>query len=171
MCRPPVPPTLKNHKAGAASIPTNPWMGGKGGMIGANVPWYDALDRPGAFQMQFMRRLFESVPFQNMVPDQSIILNGPTTGGAKIRAVRSFDSSFAIIYSPFGESFTLNKNLVKAQRFKEIWYDPRYGISYEIAEPQHWGIQTYAPPTSGRGQDWVLLIEDAAKNYPLPDAR
>jgi hypothetical protein len=33
------------------------------------------------------------------------------------------------------------------------------------------GFQTYAPPTSGRGQDWVLIIEDAAKKWPLPGAR
>lgn len=147
---------------------SNPWMGGNGGIIGANVPWYDALDRPGAFQMQYLRRLFESVPFPKLIPDQSIILNGPISGGAKIRAANSSDGSFAIIYSPYGESFTLNKNIVKAKRFKEFWYDPRYGVAYEIDEPQRWGIQTYAPPTSGRGQDWVLLIEDADAGFAVP---
>jgi len=154
-----------------AGLFANPWMGGKGSMIGANVPWYDALDRPGAYQMRYLRRLFESVPFGKLVPDQSIVLNGPTTGGAKIRSARSSDGSFAIVYSPFGESFTLNKDVVKATKFKEFWYDPRYGVSYEIDEPERWGIQTYTPPTTGRGQDWVLLIEDAAAGFALPDSR
>lgn len=147
------------------------WMGREGGMIGANVPWYEALDRPGAFQMGYLRRLFESVPLQKLEPDQSIILNGPATGGAKIRAARSLDGSYAIIYSPFGESFTLNKNVVKAARLREFWYDPRYGVSYEIDQPERWGIQTYSPPTHGRGQDWVLLIEAAAAGFPLPDSK
>jgi hypothetical protein len=147
----------------------NPWMGREGSMIGANVPWYEALDRPGAYQMQYLRRLFESVPFWKLVPDQSIILNGPTTGGAKIRSARSSDASFAIVYSPFGAGFTLNKTVVKATRFKEFWYDPRYGVSYEIDQPERWGIQTYAPPTNGRGQDWVLLIEDATAGFSQPD--
>jgi len=145
-------------------------MGREGSMIGANVPWYEALDRPGAFQMGYLRRLFESVPFRKLVPDQGIILNGPVTGGAKIRSARSSDGSFAIVYSPFGESFTLNKNVVKAPKFREFWYDPRYGVSYEIDQPERWGIQTYTPPTSGRGQDWVLLIEDAAAGFGLPDS-
>jgi len=155
--------------AGVAALLQNLWMGREGGIIGANVPWYEALDRPGAFQMGYLRRLFESVPLQKLVPDQGIILNGPTTGGAKIRAARSSDGSYAIVYSPFGESFTLNKNVVKAARFREFWYDPRYGVSYEIDRPERWGIQTYAPPTKGRGQDWVLVIEDAAAGFPLPE--
>jgi len=156
--------------AGVAALFRNPWMGREGSMIGANVPWYEALDRPGAFQMGYLRRLFESVPFRKLVPDQGIILNGPVTGGAKIRSARSSDGSFAIVYSPFGESFTLNKNVVKAPKFREFWYDPRYGVSYEIDQPERWGIQTYTPPTSGRGQDWVLLIEDAAAGFGLPDS-
>jgi len=155
---------------GVVALLQNLWMGRAGGIIGANVPWYDALDRPGAFQMGYLRRLFESIPFQKLQPDQSIILNGPATGGAKIRAARSSDGSFAVIYSPFGESFTLNKKVVKAARFRELWYDPRYGVSYEIDQPERWGIQTYTPPTHGRGQDWVLLIEDAAAGFPLPDS-
>ena len=146
----------------------DPWMGLEGGALGANIPWYEAMDHPGAFQMGFVRRLFESVPFTKMVPDQRIILNGPTTGGAKIRAARSSDGSFAIVYSPRGESFTLDKSIIKADRLKEVWYDPRYGISYVIHQTDRWGMQTYTPPTNGRGNDWVFLLEDAAAGYPLP---
>jgi hypothetical protein len=146
----------------------DPWMGLEGGALGANIPWYEAMDHPGAFQMGFVRRLFESIPFTKMVPDQKIILNGPVTGGAKIRAARSSDGSFAIVYSPRGESFSLDKGIIKAQRVKEIWYDPRYGISFEIHQTDNAGIQTYTPPTNGRGNDWVFLLEDAAAGYPLP---
>jgi hypothetical protein len=49
----------------------------EGGIIGANVAWYEAMDRQGAFQMGFVRRLFESVPFTTLVPDQRLMLNGP----------------------------------------------------------------------------------------------
>ncbi len=149
-----------------AGLFSNPWMGGKGGIIGANVEWSKALDRPGAYQMQYVRKLFESVPFQKLLPDQAIILNGPTTGGGKIRSARATDASFAIIYSPFGEAFTLDKSIVRANKLKEFWYDPRYGASYEIDEPERWGIQTYTPPTAGRGHDWILVIEDAAADFP-----
>jgi hypothetical protein len=166
MYRPAATPKDSSAQAGTiATLLSNPWLGGKGAIIGANVEWTQALDRPGAYQMEYVRKLFESVPFEKLVPDQSIILNGPTTGGGKIRSARATDGSFAIIYSPLGESFTLGKSVVRAKKLKEFWYDPRYGTSYEIDEPERWGIQTYAPPTSGRGHDWILVIEDAATNF------
>jgi hypothetical protein len=148
----------------------DPWLGAEGSALGANIPWYEAMDHPGAFQMRFVRRLFESLPFTRLVPDQHIILNGPTSGEAKVRAARSSDGSFAIFYSPRGESFALDKSIIKAERVREIWYDPRYGVSYEFHQTDHWGIQTYTPPTSGRGNDWILLLEDTAAGYPLPGA-
>jgi hypothetical protein len=33
--------------------------------------------------------------------------------------------------------------------------------------PTIWGYQTYAPPTSGRGNDWILILEDEAAGFPL----
>lgn len=155
----------------APSAVANPWMGRKGSMIGANVRWSEALDRPGAFQMKYVRKLFESVPFRKLVSDQSMILDGPLAGAAKIRAARALDGSFAMIYSPYGETFTVSKSMLKATKLREIWYDPRYGISYEIHRSERWGMQTYTPPTSGRGHDWILLLEDANAGYPLPDSR
>ena len=118
--------------------------------------------------MRHARRLFESLPFTKLIPDQSIILNGNTNGGAKIRAARASDGSFALIYTPRGEIFTLNKNVIKGEKLRETWYDPRYGVSYFIKEQDTWGIQTYTPPTNGRGNDWVLVLTDAAAGYALP---
>ena len=89
-------------------------------------------------------------------------------GGARIRAARSSDGTFALIYTPRGEAFSLDKHVIKGERLQETWYDPRYGVSYPIKEQDSWGIQTYTPPTSGRGQDWVLVLTDAAAGYVLP---
>lgn len=143
-------------------------FGGPGGIIGANIPWYEALDHPGAFQMRHIRRLFDSLPFTELIPDRNLILNGTTTGGARIRAARAGDGSFALIYTPRGESFTLNKSVIKGERLRETWYDPRYGVGYQIKEQDTSGIQTYTPPTSGRGNDWVLVLTDAAAGFSLP---
>ena len=144
------------------------WAPGRKPEIQPNMPWYDSLDHPGAFQMGIMRRLFESRPFQKLAPDQTLVVNGPTYGGAKIRAERADDGSFAFIYSPRGESFTVDKSRLKAARLKEIWFDPRYGASYHFHSTTNEGYQTYAPPTSGRGQDWLLILEDEAAGFPSP---
>ncbi|HEX2488600.1 MAG TPA: glycoside hydrolase family 140 protein [Blastocatellia bacterium] len=143
-------------------------FGGPRSVIVANIPWYEALDHPGAFQMRYVRRLFESLPFTRLAPDQQIILNGGGAGGARIRAARAGDGSFAIIYSPRGESFTMDKSVIKAERQNQYWYDPRYGVSYLFKEQDSWGIQTFTPPTSGRGNDWVLVLMDATAGFSLP---
>jgi hypothetical protein len=145
-------------------------FGGPGSVIGANIPWQEALDHPGAFQMHHVRRLFESLPFTKLVPDQSLILNGPLSGGAKIRAARASDGSFALVYTPRGESFTLNKNVIKGERLREYWLDPRYGVAYFNKEQDTYGIQTYTPPTNGRGNDWVFVLVNMAAGYKLPGA-
>jgi len=137
-------------------------------IIAAVIPWYDALDHPGAFQMRHVRTLFEARSFTRLLPNQDIIKNGPMTVGSKIRAAVADDNSFAIIYSPRGESFSVDKSMINARYIKEIWFDPRYGISYHLHTGDTQGIQTYTPPTSGRGQDWILIIEDAELELSMP---
>jgi Protein of unknown function (DUF4038)/Putative collagen-binding domain of a collagenase len=144
------------------------WTPERRPVIFADAPWAEALDHPGAFQMGFVRRLFESRPFQKLEPCQAMILDGPRSGAGKIRAARAEDGSFAFIYSPVGEKFTVDQTLVKGARLKEIWYDPRYGIAREIHTGTSKAIQTYTPPNAGRGCDWILILEDEAEKFPLP---
>jgi hypothetical protein len=109
--------------------------------------------------MGILRRFMEARPFHTLLPDQHLILNGPLTGPAKLRAMRASDGSFALVYSPQGESFTVDKAVIKAPRVRESWFDPLYGALYEIHTTDNLAFQTYTPPTSGRGRDWVLVLE------------
>ena len=135
------------------------WQAGRAPILYASTPWQDALNHPGATQMGYLRRFMEAHAFHTLVPDQRIIANGPLEGGAKIRAARAADGSLAVVYSAQGASFTLDKSLIKATRVRESWFDPRYGVTYEFHTTDNFGFQTYQPPSSGRGRDWVLLLE------------
>jgi hypothetical protein len=146
------------------------WQPGRPAKIHASVPWTEALDHPGAFQMGYLRRLFESRPFRRLVPDQRMVVDGPREGGAKIRAARAADGSFAFVYSPRGERFTLDKGVISDRRVRELWYDPRYGVAYHFHTTDNGGFQTYTPPTSGRGADWLLILESEAAGFPLPQS-
>jgi hypothetical protein len=137
------------------------WAPGRAPAIGACVPWYEALDHPGAFQMDHVRRLFERYPFHKLVPDGASVVDGPRTGGAKVRASRARDSSFLLAYSPRGERFTIDKGVMNARQVRESWYDPRYGTQRPFHNTDNAGFQTYTPPTSGLGQDWILVLDDA----------
>jgi hypothetical protein len=155
------------HTYGHSSI-WQMWAPERQPVLHANIPWYESLDHPGAFQMGLIRQLYESRPYQDLEPYQAMILDGPRDGGAKIRAARSRDRSFAFIYSPRGEKFTVDQTAIRGNRMKEIWYDPRYGVAYHAHTGNTKGMQTYSPPTSGRGFDWILILEDEAAGFPLP---
>ena len=135
------------------------WQAGRAPILYASTPWPDALDHPGATQMGYLRRFMEAHAFHTLVPDQRVIANGPLEGGAKIMEARATDGSLVVVYSAQGASFTLDKSLVKAPRVRESWFDPRYGVTYEFHMTDNFGFQTYQPPSSGRGRDWVLLLE------------
>jgi len=135
------------------------WQPGRAAVLSATTPWREALDHPGAFQMGFLRRFFEARAFQLLVPDAQLVVDGPTELGAKVRAARAADGSFAVVYTPRGSAFTVDKELLAGPRVRQAWFDPRYGVLHEFHTSDNQGFQTYRPPTEGPGQDWVLLLE------------
>lgn len=144
------------------------WTPDREPVISASTPWYDALDHPGAFQMGFARKLFESRPYQRLVPDGSFVLDASLHGGAKVRGARAEDGTFAFIYSPCGLPFTVRMSVISSGRVRASWFDPRYGLAETIHTSDNRGMQTFTPPTSGRGYDWVLVLDDADQEFPLP---
>jgi hypothetical protein len=144
------------------------WEPGRQARIGACVPWYEALDHPGAFQMGYVRRLFESRPFHKLVPDPSVVVDGPVRGGAKIRAASAVDGAFVFIYSPRGAPFSVRLDVISSRHVMATWYDPRYGIAEPIHTGSNAGLQTFTPPTAGRGNDWLLVLDDATLSFPAP---
>ena len=146
------------------------WQPGRTPVLGANTPWHAALDHPGAFQMGHIRRLFESRPFTKLVPATEFIADGPTHGGAKIRAARASDGSFAFVYSPRGEAFSVEMSITAPSQVQASWYDPRYGTAFALHTGDNAAIQTFVPPSLGRGQDWVLVLDHADAGFPAPGA-
>jgi hypothetical protein len=142
------------------------WAPGREPRIGACTPWDEALNHPGAFQMGILRRLFEARSFHKLVPDAGLVLDGPRTGGAKIRAALAADGTYGLVYSPRGEPFTVQMAMLASRRVAATWFDPRYGIATPIHTTITPGIQTFTPPTSGRGCDWVLVLDDATADLP-----
>lgn len=136
------------------------WDVGRQPILWADIPWHAALDHPGAFQMGLLRRIFTSRAFQKLRPAPELLVDAPRSGGAKVRAAVATDGSFAFIYSPRGEAFTVDRRLLAPARLKQIWFDPRYGSEHHIHTTDNGAFQTYTPPTSGRGNDWLLILED-----------
>jgi hypothetical protein len=132
---------------------------------GPHLPWYVAIDLPGAQQMKYLRYLIESRPMFDRVPDQTLIDNARGTND-RIQATRGKDYIF--VYSSEGMKFRLNPEKISGKELTAKWYNPRNG---EIKDSGRFPKKSteFSPPTSGYGQDWVLIVDDAASNYPSPE--
>ena len=97
------------------------------------------------------------------------MLVGPNLpGDGFVRAAVASDRSFAFVYSPRGEPVSVDQTRLKALDLTAWWFDPRYGRAYFAHTGVATAIQVFTPPSSGRGCDWVLVLDDAAKGYPPP---
>ncbi|MBA4853563.1 glycoside hydrolase family 140 protein [Emticicia sp. BO119] len=133
---------------------------------GPHTYWQQALELPGAKQMQHARRLIESRPFLDRVPDQSLIVENNQAPSERIQATRGKD--YAFIYSAAGKPFTVNLGKISGSQLNAYWFDPRNGKVQGINKVDNKGSQKFSPPRSGYGQDWILVLDDASKNFPQP---
>ncbi len=141
------------------------------------MPWPEALDQPGAGQMQFARWLLESRPFLTRIPDDSLILESdvktamPGSGTRRFVATRDSEGSYAMVYAPVGRKFRAFMNKIRDSRVKAWWFNPRNGKADLIGEFPSFGTHEFTPPELGENLDWVLVLESASKNFPPPGQR
>jgi hypothetical protein len=151
------------HGAGRGETVTNP-----------RTVWTEALDQGGAWSMLVLRRLMLSRPFVSRVPDTSVVIAGQGVGAEHVEATRDQDGSYAFVYIPTGR--TISVDLRKASygpRIKAWWFNPRTGAASAIGEIEartrrefHHEFNPPGEPT--RGNDWVLVLDDAQKGYGPP---
>jgi hypothetical protein len=133
---------------------------------GAHIYWYDAMELPGANQMQYIRRLMESHPLLDRVPDQSVIEENDYLPSERIQATRGSD--YLYVYSVKGKPFTVKLDKIKATGFQAYWLNPRNGKIIDEDIASNTVSKKFTPPTMGYGQDWVLVVDDASRHYNRP---
>jgi hypothetical protein len=141
---------------------------------GPLMPWIEAIDQPGARQMQFGRRLIESRPFFTRVPDDSVIVPEPVAtsvpgaGTRRFAATRDANGSYAMVYAPVGRAFKVRMDKITGAKVNAWWFNPRDGSAKQIGTFQNNGEREFTPPDEGELIDWVLVLDDVSKNYPRP---
>ncbi|MFD2612941.1 glycoside hydrolase family 140 protein [Paenibacillus gansuensis] len=121
--------------------------------------WKDAVDRPGAMQMRFVRELIESKPQLERVPDQSLLADN-YKGANHMRACRG--EGYAWIYSPHGLNMNVAMGRIAGTQVHASWFNPRTGERTAVGIRENAGTQSFQPPSSGRGDDWVLVLDTEA---------
>ena len=128
--------------------------------------WYDVLDLPGAADLIHARRLLESRPFLSRIPDQSLIV--PSYYPETDYVVATRGEGYAFVYFPTGWSAEIDLRKMGIEAVHSYWYDPRSGESTLIETIDDMRPRRFTPPSAGRGNDWVLILDDVSKGFLLP---
>jgi hypothetical protein len=117
--------------------------------------------------MQFLRRLIESRPYFNRIPDQKLIASDPGTGGLHIQATRDTEGTYAFVYFPMTDmTARLDLTRLGSRRLHAWWYDPRTGVGTLIGSIDPVTQSEFRTPPYG--PDWVLVVDSADANYLPP---
>jgi Protein of unknown function (DUF4038)/Putative collagen-binding domain of a collagenase len=136
--------------------------------------WQSHLDTPGSIQMGYVKSLFESRPWYNLIPDQNhtVVTAGygtfSSTGSLGdndyLTAARSPDGTLVLAYMPTIRTITVDMSTLAAPA-NARWYDPSNGTFVVIpgSPLANAGTRDFTPSASnseGSG-DWVLVLEAA----------
>jgi hypothetical protein len=133
------------------------------GVNGPKNYWQQAMDLPAANQIKFLRKLIESRPILDRVPDQSMVIENNLNAHDRIQATRG--QNYLWIYTATGKSFTVKMGNISGKTVKAQWYNPRNGQYSEIGVIENKGQKLFEPPRSGYGQDWVLQLDDTSAGF------
>ncbi|MBK5278434.1 MAG: glycoside hydrolase family 140 protein [Bacteroidia bacterium] len=131
------------------------------------IGWKKALHAEAAGQMQHLKKLMLSRPYFSRIADQSLITS--ELGNSYIDlayATRDFDNSYAMIYLPQAKSISIDLSKISGNEKTVWWFNPRTGESIKQKSSKGKSVETFTPPSNGK--DWVLVIDDASRNYKLP---
>lgn len=59
-------------------------------------------------------------------------------------------------------------SVIERERVTAWWFNPRIGKATVIGEFPNAGEREFTHPDKGELIDWVLVLDDAAKQYPPP---
>jgi hypothetical protein len=132
----------------------------------ARNTWHDDLDLPGAWDMIHVRKLMESRPFTDRVPFQDIVLNENKSETDFIAATRGND--YVMIYIPTGLEANVDLNKCGWEKAKVWWYNCKTGEAKSLGKLKTNQQKSFKPKISGKGNDWVLVIDNAKINFNPP---
>lgn len=139
------------------------------------MSWHQALQQPGAGQMQHAKRLLLSRPYFSRIPATNEVLVPadnrsamPGTGIYHFAATRDTNCTYIMVYAPTGRPFTVHTNLLSSQKLNLWWFNPRTGKSTKVGTRKNTGTLTLASPAEGEMLDWVLVIDNADAHYKTP---
>jgi hypothetical protein len=127
----------------------------------------ERLETDGARQMIHLKNLILSRPFVGRVSAQSLAAGDEGEKYDRVLVTRG--DGFVLAYTYTGRAFTLRLASLGVATFQAAWFNPRTGEVVSAGTQAGLVAATFDPPGApAPGNDWVLVLDDAAKKLPLP---
>ncbi len=121
------------------------WFSRRGGdFFSAFHSWNTALDLPAANEMKYLRKLMESWPMLERIPDLVLLAEDPSCASERIQATRG--KNYAFSYSAYGRPIRVRMNEFNESKITASWYDPLTGKSSRIGEFKNTGCNRLHHP-------------------------
>ncbi len=119
--------------------------------------WEQALTHEGAEQMKWVRELRLKRDYASLCPAPELLVEN-YEGMGRMTAAKGV--GYAYIYSPLGAPFTVDLTpFTGAKCVRGLWFDPRTGKETVFGIFRAEEKTLVVPPSYGKGQDWVLVLE------------
>ncbi len=128
--------------------------------------WPGYLDTPGQTQFGYVKQLFESRRWYDLVPDQghAVVKDGRGSYGTNdyVTAASTPDGTLAIAYMPSARTITVDLSTFSGP-VSARWYDPAAGTFTTAVPYLNTGSQQFTThgANSGGDDDWLLVLEAA----------
>lgn len=125
-------------------------------ITGASMPWQEAMKLPGSGQMGHVRKLVESGPFFDRVPDLNLVVDTDQDARRHVQACRASDDTYALAYFPVRKSVTLRVQHLGHKTLNVRWFDTVSG-NWSAAQQVDAGkpIVIQPPEDMPAGAVWV----------------
>jgi hypothetical protein len=134
-------------------------------VIKARTDWQIAIELPGSSQIRYLKRVFEILPWQKMVPDQSLVLNDNPENESYILSAITSDRQIIVVYTPAGLPVRIDCSRIGSGIAKALWYNPRSGKVKLIGDLDTRTPHEFKPWSEGWGSDFLLIL--AGEGVPV----
>jgi len=134
----------------------------------AKMYWQQAITRPGATQVGYLKKLMECRPMLNRIPDDNIIVSGQGTKEQHMVAFRAEDGSYGMVYLPIGKPITIDLSFIQQRQIHAWWFNPKNATVIDIGKINRNKACQFTPPTNGIGNDWVLVLDEFNNTFSMP---
>lgn len=121
------------------------------------MEWTQGLHQPGSGQMHHAKDLLLAHDFLSSAPHPEWIEE--QIGGLLYIPVLIMNGCL-MAYTSQGQAIPLKAGVLNGKKVLVKWFDPRTGVYRDAGICDCSVAQRFLPPTAGRGNDWVLVLEE-----------